>query len=89
SYSLDDKYNVTGSLRWDRSNLWGTSSKFQNKPIWSVGASWNMNRENFLREVNWINNLQLRASYGSLANQNTNVWYPTYRTMSIGQANGN
>ena len=64
SYSLDDKYNVTGSLRWDRSNLWGTSSKFQNKPIWSVGASWNMNRENFLREVNWINNLQLRASYG-------------------------
>ena len=23
-----------------------------------------MNRENFLREVNWINNLQLRASYG-------------------------
>ena len=64
SYSLDDKYNITGSLRWDRSNLWGTSSKFQNKPIWSVGASWNMNRENFLREVNWINNLQLRASYG-------------------------
>ena len=64
SYSLDDKYNVTGSLRWDRPNLWGPSSKFQNKPIWSVGASWNMNRENFLREVNWINNLQLRASYG-------------------------
>lgn len=64
SYSLADKYNVTGSLRWDRSNLWGTSSKYQNKPIWSVGASWNINREAFLSHVGWINNLQLRASYG-------------------------
>lgn len=64
SYSYDDKYNLTGSLRWDRSNLWGTSSKYQNKPIWSVGASWNMNRETFLKEVGWINNLMLRASYG-------------------------
>lgn len=64
SYSYDDKYNLTGSLRWDRSNLWGTSSKYQNKPIWSVGASWNMNREVFLNEVDWINNLMLRASYG-------------------------
>lgn len=64
SYSFDDRYNFTGSLRWDRSNLWGTSSKYQNKPIWSVGASWNINREAFLSEVPWINNLQLRASYG-------------------------
>ena len=64
SYSLADKYNITGSLRWDRSNLWGTSSKYQNKPIWSVGASWNMNREAFLSQLWWMNNLQLRASYG-------------------------
>ena len=64
SYSLDEKYNFTGSLRWDRSNLWGTSSKFQNKPIWSVGASWNLNREEWLRNTSWLNQLQLRASYG-------------------------
>ncbi|MDE6431721.1 MAG: TonB-dependent receptor, partial [Duncaniella sp.] len=64
SYSLADKYNLTGSLRWDRSNLWGTSSKYQNKPIWSVGASWNINRESFFKEVDWVDNLQVRASYG-------------------------
>ena len=34
AYTYDDRYSLTGSLRWDRSNLWGTSSKFQNKPIW-------------------------------------------------------
>ena len=64
SYSLADKYNLTASLRWDRSNLWGTSSKYQNKPIWSIGASWNLNRESFIGEQWWLNNLQLRASYG-------------------------
>ena len=47
AYTYDDRYSLTGSLRWDRSNLWGTSSKFQNKPIWSVGASWIISKEKF------------------------------------------
>ncbi len=38
-YSYDDRYLVTGSLRWDRSNLWGTNSKYQNKPLWSAGLA--------------------------------------------------
>lgn len=85
SYSYDDKYNFTGSLRWDRSNLWGTSSKYQNKPIWSIGASWNMNREVFLNEVAWINNLMLRASYGIGGNIGRN----TAPYMTAEYSNGN
>lgn len=63
SYTFNDRYVVSGSLRWDRSNLWGTSSKFQNKPLWSVGGSWNVDRESFF-DVSWINMLKLRTSYG-------------------------
>jgi TonB-linked SusC/RagA family outer membrane protein len=63
AYSYDDKYLLTGSLRWDRSNLWGTASKYQNKPIWSTGVGWNMDKEAFMT-VPWINRLKLRASYG-------------------------
>lgn len=63
SYSFDDKYVVSGSIRWDRSNLWGTSSKFQNKPLWSVGAGWNIDREDFFN-VEFIDLLKLRGSYG-------------------------
>jgi TonB-linked SusC/RagA family outer membrane protein len=63
SYTYDDRYVVSGSIRWDRSNLWGTNSKYQNKPLWSVGGSWNIYKEDFFN-VPWINMLKLRTSYG-------------------------
>lgn len=63
SYTFDDKYVLSGSIRWDRSNLWGTSSKYQNKPLWSVGGSWNIDRESFFN-LEPVNMLKLRASYG-------------------------
>lgn len=63
AYTYDDRYSLTGSLRWDRSNLWGTSSKFQNKPIWSVGASWIISKEKFFH-VDWVNYLKFRVSDG-------------------------
>ncbi|CAD0001267.1 SusC/RagA family TonB-linked outer membrane protein [Flavobacterium chungangense] len=62
-YTYDRKYSVTGSLRWDRSNLWGTDNKYQNKPTWSTGAAWNIDKESFFA-VDWINALKIRASYG-------------------------
>ncbi len=62
-YTLDQKYTVTGSLRWDRSNLWGTDSKYQNKPTWSVGGAWNIDKEQFF-SPSWVNALKLRFSYG-------------------------
>lgn len=63
SYTFDDRYVFSGSVRWDRSNLWGTSSKYQNKPLWSAGGSWNIDREAFFHS-DVINMLKLRASYG-------------------------
>lgn len=67
SYSLGNKYNLSASLRHD------TSSKFYkdnaSAVFWSIGASWNINQENFLKEVEWLNLLKLRASYGTTGNQ--------------------
>ena len=71
AYTYDDKYSVTGSLRWDRSNLWGTSSKYQNKPIWSVGASWIISKEKFF-DVDWVDYLKLRISDGIAGNVSKN-----------------
>lgn len=71
-YAYSKKYLFTGSLRWDRSNLWGTSSKYQNKPIWSVGAGWNLSEENFI-QLDWLNQLKLRTSYGIGGNILQNV----------------
>lgn len=47
AYTFDDRYSITGSLRWDRTNLFATSSKYQDKPIWSVGAAWRIDKEKF------------------------------------------
>lgn len=62
-YSYDDKYLFTGSLRWDRSNLWGTNSKYQNKALWSVGLGWNIYKEGFFTP-GFVSFLKLRSSYG-------------------------
>ena len=67
AYTYDNKYMFSASIRWDRSNLWGTGSKYQNKPIWSVGAAWNIDHESWFN-VAWINRLKLRASYGIAGN---------------------
>ncbi|MFC5682396.1 SusC/RagA family TonB-linked outer membrane protein [Flavobacterium sp. MAHUQ-51] len=62
-YTFNKKYTASGSLRWDRSNLWGTDNKYQNKPTWSVGAAWNISDEDFFN-VSWIDMLKLRVSNG-------------------------
>ncbi len=67
AYTYDNKYMLSASIRWDRSNLWGTGSKYQNKPIWSLGAGWNTDREPWFN-VSWVNRLKLRASYGIAGN---------------------
>lgn len=66
-YTYDEKYMLTGSLRWDRSNLWGTASKYQNKPIWSTGLAWNLEKESFMT-LPWVDRLKLRISYGIAGN---------------------
>ncbi|WP_343613948.1 SusC/RagA family TonB-linked outer membrane protein [Flavobacterium sp.] len=62
-YTYDRRYSLSGSVRWDRSNLWGTDSKYQNKPTWSAGAGWNIDKESFF-DVAWVDGIKLRASYG-------------------------
>jgi Outer membrane receptor proteins, mostly Fe transport len=64
SYTFNRKYSVTAGIRMDQSNLFGTDPKYQYRPLWSVGLSWYMKEENFLKNVDWINQLNLRATYG-------------------------
>ena len=62
-YTYDDTYTLTASIRYDKSNLWGLDSS-QNKPIWSVGGSWNLHREAWMKQFSWLDMLKLRVSYG-------------------------
>ncbi|WP_133577461.1 SusC/RagA family TonB-linked outer membrane protein [Pedobacter metabolipauper] len=63
-YSYKNTYSVSGSIRIDQSNLFGTNPKYKYKPLWSVGGAWNIHKEEFMQGLNWVNQLKLRAAYG-------------------------
>lgn len=58
------RYNLTGSLRIDQSNLFGTNIRNQWRPLWSLGASWAIDEEPFIPRQWWLNRLNLRVTYG-------------------------
>lgn len=66
-YTYDEKYTVTGSVRLDDSNVFGVSKEYRNVPLWSVGANWQLSKENFISS-DFINRLTLRATYGTGGN---------------------
>ncbi len=72
SYSYKRRYNLTGSIRIDQANLFGTNSKYRYRPLWSLGASWNASNETFLKDVRWLDLLTVRASYGTSGNVDQN-----------------
>jgi len=63
AYAYKRKYNLNTSLRMDQSNLFGADISKQYKPIWSVGASWNLGDESFFHK-GFVNNMKLRLTYG-------------------------
>lgn len=68
TYTYDERYNVFGSFRKDYADVYGLNAKFRGKPLWSVGAGWLIHNESFMKDVNWVNFLKLRASYGVTGN---------------------
>lgn len=63
-YTFLSKYNVTGSYRVDRADLFGVDPKYKNRPLWSAGLGWNASNEEFMKEFKWVTALKLRATYG-------------------------
>ena len=64
TYTYNSRYNVFGSYRIDYADVFGLDEKFRGKPLWSAGASWNLQRESFLANLDWINQLKFRTTYG-------------------------
>lgn len=68
SYNYNSKYYIEGSIRADGSSRFGANNKWGYFP--SIGGAWRIKGESFLKEVNTISDLKLRASYGTTGNQN-------------------
>ncbi len=72
-YVLDDKYAFEGSFRRDGSSRFHKDHRWGN--FYSIGASWILSREEFIRKYDWINNLKLRAAYGEVGNDRAADYY--------------
>ena len=64
SYTYNRKYTVSGSYRTDASNLIAEDPKYRYAPFWSVGLGWQVYREDFMKDISWVNRLNIRATYG-------------------------
>lgn len=78
-YAYDNKYLAEVSFRRDGRSNFGDNSKYGN--FFSISAGWNINHENWFN-VDWVDNLKVRASYGSVGNVPTSL-YPQYDLYSV------
>lgn len=88
NYDYGNRYFIAGNLRYDG------SSRFRKKNRWawfgSFSLGWNIAGENFFPvDHRIINQLKPRFSWGTLGNQNTNSYYPTYLLQTIHTNKGN
>ncbi len=66
SYSLMDRYIVTGTVRRDGSSNFGAGNRWGTFP--SVAGAWRISEEPFLKDVEFVNNLKLRLGWGQTGN---------------------
>lgn len=73
SYTLLQRYTLGGSIRFDGSDLFGVDKKYRYLPLYSVSGLWRISSEEFMRSIDWIDNLAVRASYGIQGNIDKNT----------------
>lgn len=72
NYNFDDKYLVSANVRVDGSSRFGPSNRYGVFP--SFAAAWRVSNENFMKEINAISDLKVRASWGQLGNQEIGLY---------------
>ncbi|HEY0176187.1 MAG TPA: TonB-dependent receptor, partial [Pedobacter sp.] len=85
NYSFNDKYMLDASIRKDKSSLFASEVSAQNKPVYSIGGKWLITKEHFMNQVNWLNDLGLRATYGVTGNSPYVGAGSTYDILSVNE----
>jgi TonB-linked SusC/RagA family outer membrane protein len=85
AYTLKDKYTISGSGRVDGSNYFGVSINQKSVPLWSVGTSWQIDKEKFYN-LAWLPKLRFRTTFGYNGNLDASVTgITTFRYVSNAQ----
>ena len=82
NYAYDNKYLAQFSFRRDGASNFGNNAKYGN--FFSISGGWNIHKESFFT-ADWVDNLKLRASYGSVGNR-PSALYPQYALYSLSES---
>ena len=93
NYTYDEKYLFSLTVRHDGSSRFGKNNRYATFPSFSLG--WRISRENFMKNLKWLDDLKIRASWGQTGNQEISniarytIYVPNYGvTESGGQSYG-
>ncbi|WP_183557862.1 SusC/RagA family TonB-linked outer membrane protein [Mucilaginibacter sp. SP1R1] len=84
NYGYKDKYFLDVTARADGSSKFGANNKYGIFP--AISGAWRIGEEEFIKDVYWISDLKLRASYGITGNAGG---ISPYQSLSLVAATGN
>lgn len=74
NYDYASKYFFSASFRRDGTSKFASESRWGN--FWSVGGSWLISNEKWMKEADWVDMLKLRASIGTVGSDDLGAYYP-------------
>lgn len=72
NYGFKDRYLFEGNFRYDGSSRFAKGNRWGIFPSFSGG--WRLSEEEFMKDIPWIYNLKLRASWGQLGNERIDLF---------------
>ena len=82
NYNYKGKYYVTASMRYDGSSKLAEGHKWGG--FFAGALAWRITEEEFMKDIDWLNNLKLRVSFGQSGNDNVGA-YQTQGSISGAQ----
>ncbi len=72
NYTFANRYILTATYRRDGSSKFSKENRYSDFP--SFAAGWNISQENFMKDINWLSKLKVRASWGKIGNEKIQYW---------------
>lgn len=86
NYDFDSKYLLEFNGRYDGSSKFLPENRWAF--FWGTSIGWRINEEAFLKNVKWLSNLKLRASYAEMGSQSGIDNYDGYQFYNLHTLNG-
>ena len=87
NYDYDGKYYLSASARKDGNSRFHKDYRWGQ--FWSIGGNWRVTAEEFMKDVTWLDNLSVKASYGEQGNDQLGTLYAWQSLYDLSYANGN